>query len=65
MLELATELGFPLASFACTHGAGLAVRGDESCTKRGVAQTVIIEMGYNDDSSLSAYEATKRMRKKD
>ena len=62
LMDVAAELDFPLSSFTCAYGAGLATRGDESAERRCVARNVVVEMGYNDDSSLSQDEAAKRMR---
>eukprot|EP00927_Polykrikos_kofoidii_P062788 TRINITY_DN57597_c0_g1_i1.p1 TRINITY_DN57597_c0_g1~~TRINITY_DN57597_c0_g1_i1.p1 ORF type:complete len:231 (+),score=31.29 TRINITY_DN57597_c0_g1_i1:80-772(+) len=64
VFDLAAELDFPLSNFVCSYGAGLITRGDEaSCSQPLVMDTVIIEMGYNDDCDISADEAAKRMRK--
>ena len=63
LMEIAGELGFPLASFTCTYGAGLATHGDESGKQRSVAPNIIIEMGCNDDAGLTPDDAVKRMRK--
>ena len=62
--NIAVELDFPLATFTCTHGAGLATKGIEStCRDRTAAPVVIIEMGYNDESQLSKDSAVVGMRK--
>jgi hypothetical protein len=61
--EVASELSFPLANFACYYGAGLASKGDESGGRQGAAEMVIIEMGYNDPENMSEQDAVSKMRK--
>ena len=64
IFELADELNFPLANFQCSCGAGLTSKGNESNgAGYHAADNVVIEMGYNDDPNMSAYEARKKMQK--
>ena len=66
--RLAERAGFPLASFTCAHGAGLATRGlHASHDTYDVAETVVVEMGYNDegfDTTTLAKDAAKRSQAK-
>ena len=63
--EIAAELHFSLDNFVVTYGAGLVKKGDETASgHRAVKHTVIIEMGYNDDTSISPEKAVLEMRKR-
>jgi len=60
--EVAKELGFPLSNFACSYGAGLATKGDETGVRREVAGLVIVEMGYNDEQMPGSNMTVQKMR---
>lgn len=62
ILKLANEINFPLCHFTCSFGAGLTVKGDFHDPAGHPAEIVIIEMGYNDESSMAPQEAAKKMR---
>eukprot|EP00747_Dinoflagellata_sp_TGD_P179381 gnl/TRDRNA2_/TRDRNA2_30107_c0_seq1.p1 gnl/TRDRNA2_/TRDRNA2_30107_c0~~gnl/TRDRNA2_/TRDRNA2_30107_c0_seq1.p1 ORF type:complete len:247 (-),score=37.04 gnl/TRDRNA2_/TRDRNA2_30107_c0_seq1:135-875(-) len=63
VLQLTRDLGLPLSNYCCSYGAGLVCKGDETGLRREAAEIVVIEMGYNDDGSICAEEAMKKMQK--
>lgn len=63
ILPMAKELNFPLVHFTCSFGGGLTVKGDFHDPAGKPEDIVIIEMGYNDESNMSADNAIQKMRK--
>ena len=63
VLDQASELRFPLRSFACSYGGGLVSKGEESHLRFDVADAVVIEMGFNDESAMDPKQAAWKMQK--
>lgn len=66
ILKLAQEMDFPLVHFHSSYDGGLTVKGCDNHAGNPIpkpADVVFIEMGYNDDSGLSAEKVAGKMRK--
>lgn len=64
VMKVAKDLQFPLSSFTCSFGGGLTVKGDFHDPAGQPAEVVFIEMGYNDESTMSREHAINQMRQR-
>lgn len=63
ILKMARELNFPVSSFNCSFGGGLTAKGDFHDPAGKPEEIVLIEMGYNDESNMSAQDVAFKMRR--